>query len=346
MPNSMVGYKIKGDFDNEMFEITIRHFDALLEVKKSLDYETTKFYRFILQFSDRNDILLPESWNVVLVIEDFNDNKPVINKESLSASVYRNASEGTKFHTITGSDADSDLNFYNKLRFYKKPNSENPVGSRFSVSENGDVTVKSSLLNEMNDEITFQVFVRDMNGSVDGLESDFANMSVTILGEKSKANPKPSEIKTLVINENTNPGELIEIGTMPNSMVDYKINGDFDNELFGITIKMTIRHFDALLEVKKSLDYETTKFYSFILQFSDRNDILLPESWNVVLVIEDFNDNKPVINKESLSASVYRNASEGTKFHTITGSDADSDLNFYNKLRFYKKPNSENPVGP
>merc|ERR1719322_910608 len=188
MPNSMVGYKINGDFDNELFEISIRHPYALLEVKKSLDYETTKFYSFILQFSDRNDILLPESWNVTLVIEDFNDNKPVINKESLSASVYRNASEGTKFHTITGSDADSDLNFYNKLRFYKKPNSENPVGSRFSVSENGDVTVKSSLLNEMNDEITFQVFVRDMNGSVDGLESDFANMSVTILGEKSKAN--------------------------------------------------------------------------------------------------------------------------------------------------------------
>merc|ERR1719351_404462 len=187
MPNSMVGYKIKGDFDNEMFEISIRHPYALLEVKKSLDYETTKFYSFILQFSDRNDILLPESWNVVLVIEDFVNNKPVINKESLSASVYRNASEGTKFHTITGSDADSDLNFYNKLRFYKKPNSENPVGSRFSVSENGDVTVKSSLLNEMNDEITFQVFVRDMDGSVDGLESDFADMSVTILGEISKA---------------------------------------------------------------------------------------------------------------------------------------------------------------
>ena len=94
MPNSMVGYKIKGDFDNELFEIRISHPLALLRVKKSLDYETTKFYSFILQFSDRNDILLPESWNVTLVIEDFNDNKPVINNESLSASVYRNASEG------------------------------------------------------------------------------------------------------------------------------------------------------------------------------------------------------------------------------------------------------------
>ena len=74
--------------------------------------------------------------------------------------------------------------------------------------------------------------------------------------------------------------------------------------------------------MKKKLDYEATKFYSFIIGASDGGG--RSTKAGVKITVEDYNDNKPVFDENSYTPSVAENVNIGHTVDTVKATDEDS----------------------
>ncbi|XP_026877781.2 protocadherin-12 isoform X1 [Electrophorus electricus] len=332
-------------------------------IKGPLDFEEKQTYEVDIQAKDRGHNAIPSHCKLQIRLQDINDNAPRIHvtwtpPDSSMATVSEGASDETFLALVMVSDADSGSN--GEVQAYIQHGS-GPFLLKQIHGDNYMIVTNGSLDREQQMEYNITLLARD-NG-VPSL-SCVRHLTVRVLDENDNAPVFSKTHYKGVFKENNVPG--YHVLTLKAHDADLDLSGRVSysiresNELGTATASFSVHPTSGAVIAQKSLDYEESPTYSFIVEAIDHGYPPLTSSATVIIEVLDVNDNHPVINeplpKKGIAVvSVPVNAEKGeivaeigVKFHgtlhpkrnhsshhrpegflatTILASDPDSGLN-------------------
>ncbi|XP_030224153.1 protocadherin-12 isoform X2 [Gadus morhua] len=277
------------DVDQETGSVTL---------KGPLDYEARRSFEVDIQARDRGPNAIPSHCKLQIKLMDINDNAPRIHitwtpPDSPVATVREGAPRDTFLALVMVSDADSG---------------DNGKVNAFIQEGSGPFHLK---------KIHGDNYMIVTNGSLDREKHMQYNISLLA---KDHGDPRLSCVKHLTVNvqdENDNPPVFTQpvyrasfqennvIGYMALQVeahdVDMELSGRVSysmresNELGSSTAYFSVHRTSGMVSVQKSLDYEDSAHYSFIVEAVDQGYPPLTSTATVNIDIEDINDNYPII---------------------------------------------------
>uniref|UniRef100_A0A673X927 Cadherin-10 n=1 Tax=Salmo trutta TaxID=8032 RepID=A0A673X927_SALTR len=328
-----VKYILTGDGVGSLFLIDENSGD--IHATKRLDREERAIYTLHAKVVDkRTNKTLEADTEFNIKIHDINDNEPKFSKDIYFASVPEMSDVGTSVIQVTATDAD-DQTYGNSAKLVYSILQGQPY---FSVdSDNG--TIRTALPNmDRETKENYQVVIqaKDMAGQMGGL-SGTTTVSITLSDENDSpprfANRKtqfrsPSEVGAAIGRIKANDADVGRNAEMQYSIVDRD-----GQDIFTIITDQNTQ--EGIIRVKKQLDYERKKTFSFKVEvtntYLDPRFMYSPnppfkDDAMVRVTIEDV-DEPPVFSRNPYIIEVHEDTAAGSFVGVVSAKDLDADNN-------------------
>ncbi|KAG8014359.1 Cadherin-12, partial [Nibea albiflora] len=328
--DNAVKYTLSGEGAGPIF--TIDQITGDIHALVGLDRSEKSFYTLRAQAVDMHTgvPLEPES-EFIIKVQDINDNEPRFPDGPYSASVPEMSPTGTYVTQVTATDAD-DPTYGNSARIVYSILHGQPY---FSVDPKTGV-IRTALANmdrEVKGEYQVLLQAKDMGGQLGGLAST-TTINITLSDVNDNPPRFAKSIFHLRVPESALVGSAVgrirahDLDAGSNAEVDYAIVPGDEGNMFDIISDGQTQ--DGVIVLKKSLDYETKKSYTFKVEASNiqldpRFLHLGPfkDSATVKVNVLDM-DEPPVFTKPSYSMDVYEDTPPGTIIGSVTAHDLDA----------------------
>ncbi|XP_073684022.1 cadherin-12 [Garra rufa] len=327
---SAVKYTLSGEGAGTIF--TIDQITGDIHALRSLDREEKPYYTLRAQAVDidTNRPLEPES-EFVIKVQDINDNEPKFLEGPYTASVPEMSPVGTYVMKVTATDAD-DPTYGNSARVVYSILHGQPY---FSVDPKTGV-IRTALPN-MDREVKelYQVLIqaKDMGGQLGGLAGT-TTINITLSDVNDNPPRFSKSIFHLRVPESSAVGSAVgrikahDLDIGKNAEVEYNIVPGDGGAMFDITTNE--HNQEGIIMLKKPLDYETKKAYTFKVEASNahldprfHNFGPFKDTATVKINVLDV-DEPPVFSKPSYAMDVYEDTPQGTIIGAVTAQDLDA----------------------
>uniref|UniRef100_A0A6Q2YQ52 Cadherin-10 n=1 Tax=Esox lucius TaxID=8010 RepID=A0A6Q2YQ52_ESOLU len=326
-----VKYILTGDGVGSLFLIDENSGD--IHATKRLDREERAIYTLHAKVVDKrtNETLEPDT-EFNIKIHDINDNEPKFFKEIYFASVPEMSDVGTSVIQVTATDAD-DQTYGNSAKLVYSILQGQPY---FSVdSDNG--TIRTALPNmDRETKENYQVVIqaKDMAGQMGGL-SGTTTVSITLSDE----NDSPPHKQTYEMSYSAEVGAVIgrikanDADMGRNAEMHYSIVDREGQDMFTIITDQNTQ--EGLIRVKKPLDFERKRTYSFKVEvtntYLDPRFIYSPnppfkDDAMVRITVADV-DEPPVFSRNPYIIEVHEDTAAGSLVGVVSAKDPDADNN-------------------
>ncbi|XP_008065995.1 cadherin-24 [Carlito syrichta] len=317
-----------------------------IHVTKSLDREEKAQYVLLAQAVDRasNRPLEPPS-EFIIKVQDINDNPPIFPLGPYHATVPEMSNVGTSVIQVTAHDAD-DPSYGNSAKLVYTILDGLPF---FSVDPQTGV-VRTAIPNmdrETQEEFLVVIQAKDMGGHMGGL-SGSTTVTVTLSDVNDNPPKFPQNLYQFSVVETAGPGTLVgrlraqdpDLGD--NALMAYSILDGEGSEAFSISTDSQGR--DGLLTVRKPLDFETRRSYSFRVEAT--NTLIDPaylrrgpfkDVASVHVAVQDAPE-PPAFTQAAYHLVVPENKAPGTLVGQISAADLDSPAS---PIRYSILPHSD-----
>ncbi|XP_061569891.1 cadherin-12-like isoform X2 [Cololabis saira] len=328
--DSLVKYTLSGDGAGSIF--TIDQTTGDIHALRSLDREEKPYYTLRAQAVDMNtNIPLEPESEFVIKVQDINDNEPKFLEGPYTASVPEMSPVGTYVTQVTATDAD-DPTYGNSARVVYSILHGQPY---FSVDPKTGV-IKTALPNmdrEVKEQYQVLIQAKDMGGQLGGLAGTTL-VNITL----SDVNDNPPRFSKsffhLRVPESSAVGSAVgrikadDLDKGRNAEVEYTIVPGDGGAMFDITTNE--HNQEGIIILKKPLDYETKKAYTFKVDASNAHVDPrfqgfggFKDTATVKINVLDV-DEPPVFNKPSYVMDVYEDTPAGTIIGAVTAQDLDA----------------------
>ncbi|KRY19013.1 Protein dachsous [Trichinella patagoniensis] len=296
-------------------KLKIDEITGIITTKESLDRE--EFPELVVAVIAEN-INEPSRFDISTVyveVEDVNDNRPIINKDSCHPTVIPENVHMNNLVTIYATDRDSDLN----ARIVYSIVGGND-GEKFNINPQSGLVSCKALDRESRSQYNLTILVTDSGVS---RLADSCNLIVTVSDENDNVPKFQSDVYSIDVVEDARPGTTV-----------LKLTADdFDEGRNGILTYSIAEGGDGTFDVKpntgemvllKPLNYESVKSYKLKVNVNDQG--AAKQHWSTAVVnikIIDVNDNAPVFIKQPFVATVSGKIAAGQRIVKITAKDAD-----------------------
>ncbi|XP_051968159.1 cadherin-12-like [Xyrauchen texanus] len=328
--DSGVKYTLSGEGAGTIF--TIDQTTGDIHALRSLDREEKPYYTLRAQAVDidTNRPLEPES-EFVIKVQDINDNEPKFLEGPYTASVPEMSPVGTYVMRVTATDAD-DPTYGNSARVVYSILHGQPY---FSVDPKTGV-IRTALPNmdrEVKEQYQVLIQAKDMGGQLGGLAGT-TTINITLSDVNDNPPRFSKSIFHLRVPESSAVGSAVgrikahDLDIGKNAEVKYNIVPGDGGSLFDITTNE--HNQEGIIMLKKPLDYETKKAYTFKVEASNvhldpRFHGFGPFKDTVTVKINVLDvDEPPVFSKHSYTMDVYEDTQQGTIIGAVTAQDLDS----------------------
>uniref|UniRef100_A0A452QP81 Cadherin-24 n=1 Tax=Ursus americanus TaxID=9643 RepID=A0A452QP81_URSAM len=317
-----------------------------IHVTKSLDREEKAQYVLLAQAVDRasNRPLEPPS-EFIIKVQDINDNPPIFPLGPYHATVPEMSNVGTSVIQVTAHDAD-DPSYGNSAKLVYTVLDGLPF---FSVDPQTGV-VRTAIPNmdrETQEEFLVVIQAKDMGGHMGGL-SGSTTVTVTLSDVNDNPPKFPQSLYQFSVVETAGPGTLVgrlraqdpDLGD--NALMAYSILDGEGAEAFSISTDSQGR--DGLLTVRKPLDFETRRSYSFRVEAT--NTLIDPaylrrgpfkDVASVRVAVQDAPE-PPAFTQAAYHLAVPENKAPGTLVGQVSAADLDSPAS---PIRYSILPHSD-----
>uniref|UniRef100_A0A673MM18 Cadherin-12 n=1 Tax=Sinocyclocheilus rhinocerous TaxID=307959 RepID=A0A673MM18_9TELE len=327
---SAVKYTLSGEGAGTIF--TIDQITGDIHALRSLDREEKPYYTLRAQAVniETNRPLEPES-EFVIKVQDINDNEPKFLEGPYTASVPEMSPVGTYVMKVMATDAD-DPTYGNSARVVYSILHGQPY---FSVDPKTGV-IRTALPNmdrEMKELYQVLIQAKDMGGQLGGLAGT-TTINITLSDVNDNPPRFSKSIFHLRVPESSAVGSAIgrikahDLDTGKNAEVEYNIVPGDGGAMFDITTNE--HNQEGIIMLKKPLDYETKKAYTFKVEASNahldprfHNFGPFKDTATVKINVLDV-DEPPVFSKPSYAMDVYEDTPQGTIIGAVTAQDLDA----------------------
>ncbi|XP_026128180.1 protocadherin beta-6-like [Carassius auratus] len=263
-----------------------------------------------------------------LDVQDINDNSPIFQNKTYSATVSETTRVGSDVLRVTATDADvSPEN--NRITYTILP----PVPDEFEVRQDGFIRLKQRL-----NYNTVQQYIITVEAKDKGEVSDTATVTITV-EDYDSLNPYFDHSLYEASIEENQVGQLSDVtpeaikaqdgDTGINQPVVYSITEVVPNEyrsVFEIDLN------SGVISVTSALDREETDQITVHIQAAQQDDASKTASAMVSITIEDVNDNTPEFDKDQYAVSIMENSPQDQLVLHISATDL--DLGGFSKGQF------------
>uniref|UniRef100_A0A8C5N3E2 Cadherin-12 n=1 Tax=Leptobrachium leishanense TaxID=445787 RepID=A0A8C5N3E2_9ANUR len=324
-----VKYTLLGDGAGAIF--TIDDTTGDIHAIKSLDREEKAFYTLRAQAVNivTGKPVEPES-EFIIKVQDINDNEPKFLDGPYVASVPEMSPVGAYVLQVKASDAD-DPTYGNSARVVYSILQGQPY---FSIDPKTGV-IRTALPNmdrEVKEQYQVLIQAKDMGGQLGGLAGT-TTVNITLTDVNDNPPRFPKSIFHLKVPESSPVG--LPIGRIravdpdfgKNAEIEYNIVPGDGGNLFDIKTDEDTQ--EGILILKKPLDFETKKAYTFKVEASNTH---LDHHFNSVGPFKDTAtvkinvldvDEPPVFSKPFYTMEVYEDTPIGTIIGAVTAQDLD-----------------------
>ncbi|XP_063307907.1 cadherin-12 [Pelobates fuscus] len=324
-----VKYTLLGDGAGTIF--TIDDTTGDIHAIKSLDREEKPFYTLRAQAVDivTGKPVEPES-EFIIKVQDINDNEPKFLDGPYVASVPEMSPVGAYVLQVKATDAD-DPTYGNSARVVYSILQGQPY---FSIDPKTGV-IRTALPNmdrEVKEQYQVLIQAKDMGGQLGGLAGT-TTVNITLTDVNDNPPRFPKSIFHLKVPESSPVGSPIgriravdpDFGR--NAEIEYNIVPGDGGNLFDIKTDEETQ--EGILILKKPLDFETKKAYTFKVEASNTH---LDHHFNSVGPFKDTAtvkinvldvDEPPVFSKHFYTMEVYEDTPIGTIIGAVTAQDLD-----------------------
>ncbi|XP_061202678.1 cadherin-12 isoform X2 [Neopsephotus bourkii] len=325
-----VKYTLSGDGAGTVF--TIDETTGDIHAIRSLDREEKPFYTLRAQAVDvdTKKPLEPES-EFIIKVQDINDNEPKFPDGPYVASVPEMSPVGAYVLQVKATDAD-DPTYGNSARVVYSILQGQPY---FSIDPKTGV-IRTALPNmdrEVKEQYQVLIQAKDMGGQLGGLAGT-TTVNITLTDVNDNPPRFPKSIFHLKVPESSHVGSAIgriravdpDFGK--NAEIEYNIVPGDGGNLFDISTDENTQ--EGVIKLKKPLDFETKKAYTFKVEASNlhldhRFHSVGPfkDTATVKINVLDM-DEPPVFSKPMYTMEVYEDTPVGTIIGAVTAQDLDA----------------------
>ncbi|XP_042725112.1 cadherin-12 [Lagopus leucura] len=325
-----VKYTLSGDGAGTVF--TIDETTGDIHAIRSLDREEKPFYTLRAQAVDvdTKKPLEPES-EFIIKVQDINDNEPKFLDGPYIASVPEMSPVGAYVLQVKATDAD-DPTYGNSARVVYSILQGQPY---FSIDPKTGV-IRTALPNmdrEVKEQYQVLIQAKDMGGQLGGLAGT-TTVNITLTDVNDNPPRFPKSMFHLKVPESSHVGSAIgriravdpDFGE--NAEIEYNIVPGDGGNLFDITTDENTQ--EGVIKLKKPLDFETKKAYTFKVEASNlhldhRFHSVGPfkDTATVKINVLDM-DEPPVFSKPLYTMEVYEDTPVGTIIGAVTAQDLDA----------------------
>ena len=296
---------------------------GMLTLNGKVDYELKQHYFLNISASDFGNPSLLNFVHVFINIIDVNDNCPIFSQSIFHIKVLENATVGTAVFQIEALDRDSRSNGQVTYIF-----SKSVMENKFDISKAGVISTVGELDRETIPFYILEVIAEDNPKDVSKRCSSRCHIHISV----EDINDNKPEWNDPVIM--THASESLPVGQQvfrfsasdkdqgQNGYVTYKLLPQGDNEITPFRLENW-----GGLYLTSVLDYERKKSYNIQVLAEDHGLPSYETVVNATIIVEDTNDNSPIIEPHSSKVSLLENVTLGSTVITFTAVDADSGLN-------------------
>ncbi|XP_066100196.1 cadherin-12 isoform X1 [Saccopteryx bilineata] len=324
-----VKYTLSGDGAGTVF--TIDETTGDIHAIRSLDREEKPFYTLRAQAVDieTRKPLEPES-EFIIKVQDINDNEPKFLDGPYVASVPEMSPVGAYVLQVKATDAD-DPTYGNSARVVYSILQGQPY---FSIDPKTGI-IRTALPNmdrEVKEQYQVLIQAKDMGGQLGGLAgTTIVNITLTDVNDNPPRFPK--SIFHLKVPESSHIGSAIgriravdpDFGQ--NAEIEYNIVPGDGGNLFDIVTDEETQ--EGVIKLKKPLDFETKKAYTFKVEASNlhldhrfHSAGPFKDTATVKISVLDVEE-PPVFSKPLYTMEVYEDTPVGTIIGAVTAQDLD-----------------------
>ncbi|XP_077873026.1 cadherin-12 isoform X3 [Ictidomys tridecemlineatus] len=324
-----VKYTLSGDGAGTVF--TIDETTGDIHAIRSLDREEKPFYTLRAQAVDieTRKPLEPES-EFIIKVQDINDNEPKFLDGPYVASVPEMSPVGAYVLQVKATDAD-DPTYGNSARVVYSILQGQPY---FSIDPKTGI-IRTALPNmdrEVKEQYQVLIQAKDMGGQLGGLAGTTV-VNITLSDVNDNPPRFPKSIFHLKVPESSPVGSAIgriravdpDFGQ--NAEIEYNIVPGDGGNLFDIITDEDTQ--EGVIKLKKPLDFETKKAYTFKVEASNlhldhrfHSAGPFKDTATVKISVLDV-DEPPVFSKPLYTMEVYEDTPVGTIIGAVTAQDLD-----------------------
>ncbi|OAF67235.1 hypothetical protein A3Q56_05038, partial [Intoshia linei] len=335
--NANISYSI----DHEYFYVSSVDNEALIKIKKYLDYETSQnhMYTFSITAKDHGDPPLSSSTMVRVVVTNVNDENPVFINSNQHVEVSEDAEIGTIVHVVQAYDPDGDI-----VSYSFKSLAETSHGIFKIDYQSGTIKMIKSFSSNI-DEYVLDIVAIDDDSCCKAMGHNLKSSATLTVHVKDINNNVPifplCDSYTMKIQEGLSIGSTIGyvLATDSDAGINGKIKYSFvprlDQE--GGYIPFIIEEDTGLIKSDAIFDRETKETYGLTIKAEDGGGLAGLCVLNIK--ISDRNDNKPFYSLDSYIKQVDSNiVGTNVPIVQIFANDLDAGLNgtvsYYLKYNF------------
>lgn len=312
-PNAQMTFKI---IDKPVyFPLTIDPKTGWIRTTAILDRENATSYRFIVEVKDSGNPPKSATTEVILIIRDANDNKPVFNPKVYNVNVSEEANPGERVVVVHAIDLDEGENAVLTYRI-----TDGNINSAFRIiTSEGIILVAKTLNYREHSRYALTVTATDPIGN-----QDEAEVFIQII-DTNRYRPKFQNTPYRIsVSEDVPVGKSIyEIFALDkdvgeNARITYSMD---PTDVFAVDPNTGIVHTRAVLDREKQAGYTVS------VTATDQGKPPKMDTTDLVITVEDVNDNQPEFKKVRYSGSVLESAEIGTRVVEISATDKDAGRN-------------------
>ena len=316
-------YEIESGNIDEAFAMNASTGDIWLDIPV-LDRELINLYNLTVVATDLGDPPLTGSTQILIQVLDLNEFPPVFDLDAYTGSIPENATALTPVLNLYTSDLDFGENATAAYYIVAGNNQ-----SRFGITvSTGEIFVAIPLDYELVAEYELVVMATD-SGPISTQLSSEVNVTIFIQDVNDNRPRFHKESYSATVREDAPPfSPLIYLQATDNDSganaeVSFSLDLQGGSEYFVVDSETGI----LSLSADASLDYEYQNVYQFVAIVTDFGDPQLNSTVPITIEIADVNDNTPLFNAPSFTASVAENLAAGVEVTTVSATDADSGEN-------------------
>ena len=342
-------YVYELDDPSGKFELVLNNYTNTMRVQSiflrntsPLDHEQQESYNLVLYAREANDDPDEDMLNIQVVVKDLCDEPPMFTTSRYTPSISEDASVNHLIATVEATDADDrtqcPLEYtITKVcgRVTKGPDSvcQTVFDSEPFIldSESGRLTLREELDREERAE--YEVTVQ----ATDSVQSSATATVVISIDDINDNDPQVSSNIFDSIHEYQMADPDRSIGHFTVSDADADRNGQvfvflldnssgvaLESQTFRLTTQNKILY---QIVLNRSLDYETQREFSLVIQVRDNGTQPRFSNYPVMITIIDFNDHSPVFINLPMGVSIQENSVLNTAVTSVKATDRDSGIN-------------------
>ena len=310
--NGMISYRVSASFDTEgLFSVDN---NGVVRTTGPLNREDRDMHSFTVTASDGGNPSLSVTTTFRVMVLDVNDEPPVFVQGPEQLSIPENEPVDTVITQYIVTDADTEPNA--QITFSITPAS----GLPFALNEvSGALSIEQNIDYEDENSRRFLITVTANNPPL----SASVNTQIDITDVNDNSPVFGSDNYAFSVAEHSDSGT--EVGTVDATDADSGLNGDIRFHIVGGNSQgfFSIRSITGIITVAADIDRELVGSVELRVRARDRGTPRLSNTASVTITILDINDNPPVFNPDTYSASFREDKPVNTLAFPVFATDTD-----------------------